>query len=246
MTCRAVLAAAALSLASPGLGACGESSPPPVCGATRARAVSPHAQCGDALDFTPINQYQGAIASIQDREDAVALLDGDCTGTLIAAAAGPVVLTAGHCVALGDQVLVAFNIEDNPDGDMLVTGGTAIEQSDEPDYALVKLDRIPRAAPTALTTRQSALLAVIQHPRGAPKAIAEGELAGACNRQLYYSDLDTLVGSSGAGVLNDTGYLLGVHTDGDCGKTGGTNRGWTAEAIVAASAYLEDADLADR
>ena len=246
MICRAALAAAALSLAWPGLGACGDPAPPPVCGATRAGAASPHAQCGDTLDFTPINQYQGAIGSIQDREDAVALLDGDCTGTLIAAEAGPVVLTAGHCVALGDAVLVAFNVEDNPDGDTLVTGGTVTEQSDEPDYALVELDRIPRIAPTPLTTRHSDRLAVIQHPRGAPKVIAEGDLAGACNRQLYYSDLDTLVGSSGAGVLNDTGYLLGVHTDGDCGKNGGTNRGWTAEAIVAASAYLQDADLADR
>ena len=90
-------------------------------------------------------------------------------------------------------------------------------------------------------------LAVIQHPRGGPKAIALGTLAGACNEQIYYTDLDTLVGSSGAGVLNDGGYVAGVHTDGDCGKDGsGFNRGWSAASIVAASAYLQDTDIAER
>src|ERR1043165_9182726 len=58
-------------------------------------------QCGPTEDFTPINSYRGAIADAQIREDAVALIAGSCTGTLIAAAAGPVVLTAGHCVRLG-------------------------------------------------------------------------------------------------------------------------------------------------
>ncbi len=68
-----------------------------------------------------------------------------------------------------------------------------------------------------------------------------------CNQHLSYGDLDTLVGSSGAGVLNSQGYLLGVHTDGDCDVTGhGSNSGWTAEAIVEASPYLESTDIADR
>jgi V8-like Glu-specific endopeptidase len=64
----------------------------------------------------------------------------------------------------------------------------------------------------------------------------------ACNGLLYYVDLDTSVGSSGAGVLNRDGYLVGVHTDGDCVK-GGTNWGWTAVSIVEASPYLADADI---
>src|SRR5689334_3001297 len=81
-------------------------------------------QCGPTEDFTPINSYRGAIADAQIREDAVALIAGNCTGTLIAAAAGPVVLTAGHCVGLGDTDLIAFNYEDQPDGDQLATNGT--------------------------------------------------------------------------------------------------------------------------
>jgi len=87
-------------------GACGDSPArtPMVCPA--ARGAGPSAsQCGATADFTPVNDYRGPIAAVQLREDAVVLLGGDCTGTLIAAASGPVVLTAGHCVALGGTVL---------------------------------------------------------------------------------------------------------------------------------------------
>jgi len=208
---------------------------------------SPRSQCGSSADFTPINNYEGQIAEVQLRENAVVLVDGDCTGTLIAAAAGPIVLTAGHCVGLGDQALLAFNYEERPDGDPMVTVGTVIEVSIEPDYALIQLDELPAVTPTPLTSRPTDLLAIIQHPRGRPKVIAEGNLAGACHDQVYYSDLDTLDGSSGAGVLTHQGYLLAVHTDGDCAPDGsGTNRGWSAASIVAASGYLTAADIADR
>lgn len=246
MTCRrAILAIAGAAVAA----SCGDPapSPPVVCEEPPPARSVQGLQCGPTLDFVPINSYQGAIAAVQEREDAVALINGSCTGTLIAAAAGPVVMTAGHCVRLGDTVVVAFNVEDDPDGDPLVTEGMVIEQADEPDYALIRLGTLPAAAPVLLTTRTGGLLGIIQHPRGRPKVIAEGDFLDACDRRIYYVDLDTLVGSSGAGVLNDGGHLIGVHTDGDCDTDGGgANRGWTAEAIVEASPHLEPADLAER
>jgi hypothetical protein len=213
----------------------------------QARAAISHTQCGDTLDFTPINQYRGSFTDAQLREDAVVLIGGNCTGTLIAAATGPVVLTAGHCVGLGDRVLLAFNVEAAPDGDQLATDGTVIERADQPDYALIQLDQLPAAAPTPLTTQSTARLAIIQHPRGGPKVIAEGDFFAECHGQISYTDLDTLVGSSGAGVLSAHGFLYGVHSDGDCDPDGGgANTGWSAASIVAASAYLQDGDLADR
>jgi hypothetical protein len=238
-----------------GLTACGTAVPasPPVCGnptLSQVRAtprVRSLRQCGPSLDFTPINRYQGEFADIQEREDAVVLIDGRCTGTLIEASAGPVVLTAGHCVGLGDRALLVFNFEDEPDGDQLVTEGTVIEQSFEPDYALIALDALPAVTPVLLTTRASERLAIIQHPRGRSKVIAEGGFLDSCHQLVYYTDLDTLVGSSGAGVLNLQGHLVGVHTDGDCDESGhGTNSGWTAEVIVEASPYLQSADIAER
>jgi len=205
------------------------------------------AQCGPTLDLTPINAYHGDFTPAQDREDAVVLIDGNCTGTLIDAAAGPVVLTAGHCVGLGDSVLLAFNVEADPDGDPLVTNGTVIEQAMAPDYALIALDQLPAITPTPLTRTASDRLAIIQHPRGGPKVIAEGDYLAECSGIVSYTDLDTLVGSSGAGILTTTGFVLGVHTDGDCTTDGGgVNYGWSAAAIVAASAYLQDGDLGDR
>jgi len=234
-----------------GLAACGEAVPavaPPVCEQPAAeQRLRSLWQCGPTLDFTPINSYQGEFSDVLDREDAVVLIDGRCTGTLIQASAGPVVLTAGHCVALGDRPLLVFNFEDEPDGDPLMTEGTVIEHALEPDYALIALDTLPEVAPVLLSVHASARLAIIQHPRGKPKVIAEGSFEDSCNQLVYYSDLDTLVGSSGAGVLNRQGHLLGIHTDGDCDETGrGTNRGWTAETIVEASAYLQAGDLAAR
>jgi trypsin-like peptidase len=232
-----------------GLTACGEPVPvdPQVCEDPKTPEVGSLSQCGPTADFTPINSYQGEFADVQDAEDAVVLIDGRCTGTLIEASAGPVVVTAGHCVGLGDRALLVFNLEDNPDGDELVTEGTVIEQSTGPDYALIALDVLPEVTPILLTSQASERLAIIQHPRGRPKAIAEGRFLGACHQLVYYADLDTLVGSSGAGVLNRQGHLLGIHTDGDCDEKGrGSNRGWTAEAIVEASPYLESADIAER
>lgn len=233
-----------------GLTACGdkEPAPPQVCASLKKPEVRSFLQCGPTLDFTPINSYQGPLAdAVQRVEDAVALIDGRCTGTLIQAGAGPVLLTAGHCVGLGDRPLLDFNFEDNPDGEELLVEGTVIEQSDEPDYALIQLDTLPQVTPALLTTQVTEALAVIQHPRGSRKVIAEGTFLASCNQLVYYADLDTLVGSSGAGVLNRQGHLLGIHTDGDCDAKGqGVNWGWTSESIVEASPYLQSTDIAER
>ncbi len=232
-----------------GTTACGDAvpAPPLVCANPERPEVSSLWQCGPTLDFTPINSYQGEFADVLDREEAVVLIDGRCTGTLIEASAGPVVMTAGHCVGLGDRALLVFNFEDNPDGERLVTEGSVIEQSFEPDYALIALDVLPSVTPVLLTTQASERLAIIQHPRGRPKVIAEGTFLDSCNQLVYYADLDTLVGSSGAGVLNRQGHLVGIHTDGDCDEKGrGANSGWTAQVIVEASPYLQSADIAER
>ena len=164
-----------------GVAACGRAVPadPPVCGSSKRPEVSSLWQCGPTLDFTPINSYQGDFADVvQDREDAVVLIDGRCTGTLIEASAGPVVVTAGHCVGLGDRALLVFNFEDEPDGDPLVTEGSVIEQALEPDYALIQLDVLPAITPVLLTTQATEQLAIIQHPRGHPKGHRRRQVPG--------------------------------------------------------------------
>src|SRR3954462_2860755 len=119
------IAAAALCLGPLAIGSlagCGASDPPrtlEVCAQTQALTKpvrSPRSQCGPTGDLIPINSYQGDIAGAQVREDAVVLVNGDCTGTLIAAAARSVVLSAGLRVRLGDEELVEFNYEERSDG----------------------------------------------------------------------------------------------------------------------------------
>ena len=232
-----------------GTAACGTPTPadPEVCKPQPHGRLIQALQCGPTLDLTPIHSYRGEIVGIEDREDAIGLINGTCTGTLIAAKAGAVVLTAGHCVGPRDRTVVAFNVEEQPDGDPLVASGTVIEHRSEPDYALIRLDKLPKVTPIPLGTESSDLLAIIQHPRGRPKVIAEGRFLAACNGLAYYADLDTLVGSSGAGVLNRQGHLIAVHTDGDCEEGGGgANWGWTAARIVEASPYLQAVDIAGR
>src|SRR5688572_17116246 len=80
----------------PGIVACGDAVPA-VCGDSQMSEVSRLSkvsrlsevgslwQCGPTLDFTPINSYRGKFANVQDREDAVVLINGSCTGTLIEA-----------------------------------------------------------------------------------------------------------------------------------------------------------------
>jgi hypothetical protein len=103
-----------------------------------------------------------------------------------------------------------------------------------------------RSSPTELTTAPSDLR---DHP--APTWRSQGGRGGSLRwglrRVFSYTDLDTLVGSSGAGVLTMSGYLLGIHSDGDCATDGsGANRGSTAAGIVETSSYLMDSDIADR
>ena len=88
-------------------------------------------------------------------------------------------------------------------------------------------------------------LTMIQHARGEPKVVADGRLARRDSQRVHYSEIDTLVGSSGAGVLNARGQLAGIHTVGECSDTGGTNGGWTAASIVEASSVLRSEDLED-
>ncbi len=75
--------------------------------------------------------------------------------------------------------------------------------------------------------------------------IAEGTFLEQSGGLLRYIDLDTDVGSSGAGVLNFQGRLIGIHTDGDCNEQGGSNNGWSTVSIVEASSHLEPFDIDD-
>ncbi len=169
-----------------------------------------------------------------------------CSGTLIGRG---LFLTAGHCVGVGTVGdAVSFNYERTPgsatalNGEKKYTITAVVEDSlGGLDYAIVRLagnpgdtfgwTRLASAAPAV-----GDLVTIIQHPAGQAKQVEVGPLAALAGSSLQYADLDTLPGSSGSGVLNASGYLVGVHTNGGCAPDGtGANSGTRMTSIAAVS-----------
>ncbi|MBW3086017.1 hypothetical protein KEM60_02228 [Austwickia sp. TVS 96-490-7B] len=80
------------------------------------------------------------------------------------------------------------------------------------------------------------MLAIIGHPAGQPKRVEAGPAVAIGEGRISYSDIDTLGGNSGSGILQaTTGRLVGVHTNGGCAAQGGANSGVTIGAVLAVS-----------
>lgn len=113
------------------------------------------------------------------------------------------------------------------------------------DYAIVELapknGKFPSVAPVIPLIEdpeQQEIIAIIQHPQGKPKKIEAGSVMQVSNTQVYYRNIDTHGGSSGSGVRDKTGNIVGVHTNGGCTAIGGANRGVTTKAVGDASSHF--------
>ena len=80
-------------------------------------------------------------------------------------------------------------------------------------------------------------IAIIQHPNGDPKKIEAGKGPKIVGLEIRYSDLDTFGGSSGSGVRNSAGAVVGVHTHGGC-AAGDANGGTRNVSIAKVSKLL--------
>lgn len=182
---------------------------------------------------TYVKKYKGAVGALSSKNTPTG--SKYCTGTLIGS---DLFLTASHCVSqktVGHYV--AFRYERKAGSTALETQeffkiNALVEEGAKKgiDYAIVRLER--SAAAYGVTKmrpqdpKNSAVLAIIQHPSGEPKQIEAGKLQGLSGNYLRYADIDTLPGSSGSGVLDAEGYLVGVHTNGGCTSgTSGANSG---------------------
>lgn len=113
------------------------------------------------------------------------------------------------------------------------------------DYAIVRIGpgsdgKLPSAKIPPATVSTSApvvdeLIAVLQHPQGKPKKVEAGHVLKVDGSAVFYDDIDTLGGSSGSGVRDKDGKVIGVHTNGGCTPTGGANRAVTTAAIALVS-----------
>ncbi|MEZ0375025.1 MAG: serine protease [Candidatus Sericytochromatia bacterium] len=160
-------------------------------------------------------------------------------------------LTASHCVDASITTKFAvFNFETAPGSSELLPQDhfkVAEIVEDGPnglDYAIIRIDGKPGLKYGFTKVRPAMpekghLLTIIQHPKGQPKQVESGPLAGEEGNYMTYADLDTEPGSSGSGVLDHDGFLVGVHTNGGCFSTGGTNKGVKLTDIAKVSKVIQ-------
>jgi len=216
--------------------------------------------CGQN-DLQHVNDYDGTLGQpvefVKKYKTAVGALEYSpsdssskfCSGTLIGK---NLFLTASHCVDSGiTGRAVAFNYE-------RVKGSTSLEKQDHYkivkvledgnssglDYAILELEGNPGDkygvnSIKAEMPENGHLLTIIQHPKGQPKQVESGPKVGVSGVYMSYSDLDTEPGSSGSGVLNKEGFVVGVHTNGGCYSSGGANKGVLMTEIAKKSKIIQ-------
>jgi V8-like Glu-specific endopeptidase len=216
--------------------------------------------CGSTDDAQFVNDYNGTlgptttfVATHKRSKAALASAISSsssgkyCSGSLIGT---NLFLTAGHCVdsaTIGDYA--SFNYERAAGSTTLLTQShyrvDAILEDELGglDYAILRLAGTPGdtwgvSAVAAGDPATGAAITIIGHPNAAPKKIEAGTVASFSTNYLRYGNVDTLGGSSGSGVLNSLGQIVGVHTNGGCTATGGTNSGVRISRIRAVSSVL--------
>lgn len=198
-------------------------------------------------DLQHVNSYNGMLgqtkAFVVARQRQVGALETTasqtsskyCTGTLIA---NDLFITAGHCIdSSTTREYVAFNYERKAGSTTQLTQEhfkiTAIVDDGAKrglDYAILRLAGTPgvkfgTTKFNAVDPASNAILTIIQHPNGEAKQVEVGHMGGTSGNYLKYGDLDTLPGSSGSGVINAAGELVGIHTNGGCTSSSGFNTG---------------------
>ena len=219
--------------------------------------------CG-ASSFIKVNDFKGdknfPRYFVRARKKAVAVIIRNgrkrfCTGTMISK---DLMLTARHCVEYKrpDNLTVAFNYEldrkANASKEYIYEVEKFLELGgkDRLDYAIIKIKGRPglmhgynKLASKNTSIEDGDPILLLQHPDGQPLQLDVGEVKNTSDKFIEYDDLDTLGGSSGAGLLNKKGKIIGVHVLGGCFKVGGSNKAVSIEAIRNSSTLLEEENL---
>ena len=213
--------------------------------------------CGEN-DMQWINDYDGTLGPTigyarTHKTQVGALTSSDsptgskyCSGTLIGK---DLFITASHCIDSGTPgEFVSFHYERLPGAEelreQLFFEIAEVVEDGSMDYAVLRLDGEPglKLGWAHIETREPVAgdeLTIIQHPYGDPKLIEGGTYLSNSGNYMRYGDLDTDPGSSGSGILNGDGLLYGVHTNGGCYSTGGSNSGIRLAAAAPRSQILD-------
>jgi hypothetical protein len=235
-----------LGLLSAGCGASADAESESVDGIGQAT------QCGSTQDFQNVEQYNGNLGVTRDFVDdhqapVGMLLPIGCSGTMIS---NNQFITAGHCnIAVGNTV--RFNNQVDAAGNPRPTTDYTVDSVVENklgglDYSIATLRSNPTLGDAGVAFGWARVgkkdpasgdtLAIIGHPAVMPKMIEAGTKFGFSGSSITYSDIDTLGGNSGSGILSaKLDAFVGVHTNGGCTTTGGSNSGVRLSSLLANS-----------
>lgn len=223
------------------------SAPESICGVDNLQHVERYDNrySNWGYDRNYVTAQQRSVGALKSRSSNSAT--SYCSGTLIAP---DLFLTASHCVDSGTTSdVVAFDYQFNGTSSSLrnqsffnvteiVEDGANL--SGDLDFAILRLAGNPGNTfgwkPVANAVPGDVM--IIQHPRGEAKQLDAGTDVVSSGTRVLYGDLDTEPGSSGSGVLNRAGAVVGVHTNGGCGATSGRNSGYSMAAITNVSSIL--------
>jgi MYXO-CTERM domain-containing protein len=183
---------------------------------------------GDVFLYSSTLAEQGICP---DERFADQLTAGRCSATLIAP---DLVLTGGHCISPGFCSELGFvfdysmvdqeTLHTITSDDVYACEEVVVRETDDIDYAVVRLDREVVGRTPARVKREAVSvpvdrwLTVHSYPTGLPLKIEDGaQVRDARRNQLDYfvSNIDGFAGSSGAGVFDRNELLVGVLVRGE-------------------------------
>ena len=233
-------------LANPGQYKVNHSPVESICGKSDLQHVSEYdGSRGQPVEF--VSKYEQAVGALAyGKADATS--SKYCTGTLISE---DLFLTASHCVESGvTSEFAVFNFQKQRGTSDLAAQEhfkvlKIVEQSlNDLDYAIIRIDGKPglkygftKIRPTAI--EDGNVITIIQHPSGRPKMLDVGHKLTEEESYMRYDDLDTEPGSSGSAVIDQDGFIVGVHTNGGCSPSAGSNAGVLMTEIVKASPVIQ-------
>ncbi|MBY0554447.1 serine protease [bacterium] len=216
-----------------------------ICGANQLQHVSEYdGSRGQPVEF--VAKYEQAVAALA--YGTVPNTSKYCSGIMISE---DLFLTASHCIDSGIlNEFAVFNYQKTRGSTDLAASEhfkitEVVEKGlNDLDYAIIRIDGKPglKYGFTKINIAEVAIgnvLTIIQHPSGKPKMVDVGTKLTNDDDYFRYGDLDTEPGSSGSGVIDQDGFVVGVHTNGGCFNSGGSNAGVLMTKIVAASPTIQ-------
>lgn len=215
--------------------------------------------CGPADESQFVNDYDGTLgpttAFVQTHKASKGGLTASASPTARAYCSGTLIgtnlfLTAGSCIGAsmtGHQVVMNYeraagSTAELPRSYFPVTAvlerDASVTQAAE--WAIVAVSGSPGTTfgTAKLASRDvstAGALAMMSQALGGPKKVEAGTVLSTYRDTVRYSNLDTLVESAGAALLDSAGRVAGVHTHGGCTATGGYNYGTRIAALRRAS-----------